>query len=233
MFVSSGTVSRGVIYLARNRVNGKIYIGLSIYGLEKRRNRHLRAAERGSHYYFHCALRKYGPEVFDWEVVTCGAFHVLPTLERAVITEYKAAGYVLYNQTDGGEGTLNPSPELRAKFKAANERPEVRARRSAAQKEAQNRPAVVEKRSEAMRAKFSSPEINIKWSEVQKIAKNRPDSVVRNRAAQKIAQNRPEVKAKANASRQRTRERKRAAARAEGEAAMARLLATIPIDKPS
>lgn len=66
------------------------------------------------------------------------------TEEVASIEEYRTAGYRLVNGTDGGDGMLNPTPELRAKLSAA-----VKASMTS---------EVREKMSTASRGKKKSPE---------------------------------------------------------------------------
>ena len=59
----------GLIYKVTNLVNGKCYIGQTINGLVKRKRQHLGYVRRGKRYTFHKAIRKYGEENFEWEVL--------------------------------------------------------------------------------------------------------------------------------------------------------------------
>lgn len=57
----------GFIYLVRNKVNGKVYIGQTIQTVEVRWARHKYDALRGSTTPFHIAIRKYGADAFTVE----------------------------------------------------------------------------------------------------------------------------------------------------------------------
>ena len=60
----------GIIYGARNTVNGKWYIGQTVTGLGKRRRRHLIYARNNyDNTVFHAAIRKYGESAFEWTVL--------------------------------------------------------------------------------------------------------------------------------------------------------------------
>jgi group I intron endonuclease len=61
----------GVIYKATNLVNGKVYIGLTTLGLEKRKKAHFGNAnnDRLPDTYFYRALKKYGEDGFCWEII--------------------------------------------------------------------------------------------------------------------------------------------------------------------
>src|SRR5271157_5717328 len=62
-----------MIYVAHHVVDGKPkhYVGQTIWPLERRRKRHECLALRcGSKTYFHNALKKYGPDSFEWEALT-------------------------------------------------------------------------------------------------------------------------------------------------------------------
>jgi group I intron endonuclease len=58
-----------VIYKATNEINDKSYIGKTIYSMDKRKKDHQYKALKGSKYYFHRALKKYGFDNFNWVVV--------------------------------------------------------------------------------------------------------------------------------------------------------------------
>jgi group I intron endonuclease len=95
-----------LIYLARNSVNGKVYIGQTIRSLEERKSDHLRQAikqSRRSH--FHAAIRKYGFEVFEWEILErILVREALSPAECYWIHKYKSTNPRKgYNNTTGGE----------------------------------------------------------------------------------------------------------------------------------
>lgn len=91
-----------LIYEAYNKQNGKVYVGLTTTSLEKRRSSHLRSAKNGSNAYFHKAIRKYGEESFEWDVIlTNPCVEELYELEKMVITDYE--DHQTYNVSKGGE----------------------------------------------------------------------------------------------------------------------------------
>lgn len=107
-----------IIYKATNILNSKCYIGKGVKGLTKRRRGHLQAAARGSHSNFHNAIRKYGAENFQWEILfecpreKCSNKE-LAKLEKEFVKKYKSnLRKHGYNMTPGGEGgnTLSNHP---------------------------------------------------------------------------------------------------------------------------
>lgn len=109
----------GIIYCARNTVNGKCYIGKTMGTLEHRRYAHEKA--RGNKpMAIARALAKYGPSSFRWTILDhAGTEAELDVLERIYIdmfsTSIKECGY---NLTHGGEGQI-PNDETKAKMSAA------------------------------------------------------------------------------------------------------------------
>lgn len=59
----------GIIYLATNLANGKMYVGQTTVALELRIYRHEWKANNGSTLYFHNSLRKHGVQGFEWRVI--------------------------------------------------------------------------------------------------------------------------------------------------------------------
>jgi group I intron endonuclease len=57
------------IYLVRNEVNGKGYVGITTKDIVDRINEHVQDAEFGSKYALHAAIRKYGSQNFTIEVL--------------------------------------------------------------------------------------------------------------------------------------------------------------------
>ncbi len=111
-----------------------MYIGKSIEP-EVRWGKHLVAANSGSQYVFHRALRRYGAHNFSFDIL-----EVCETEEESYIREiyWIAAHDTLvdngwgYNMTKGGEGVrMTPEGEIRRieALRKANQCPKVRARR--------------------------------------------------------------------------------------------------------
>jgi len=107
-------VQVSLVYVARCLVNGKLYVGVTSRGLRERRRKHVERALAGSRLCFHQALRKYGPENFEWredatELLWKDACEREQVLIAELGTTDRARGY---NVTEGGEGTLGmPLPE--------------------------------------------------------------------------------------------------------------------------
>ncbi len=97
-----------LVYLIRNLVNGKLYIGQTTKTLRQRWNQHLSSARRGSHDPLHKAIRKYGPEAFKiCEIQKAGSIQELDDLEKHFIALHKTYPPQLgfgYNLTMGGQG---------------------------------------------------------------------------------------------------------------------------------
>ena len=105
-----------VVYIARNKMNGKCYVGKTTYSFESRKKAHIRECSRENpKTHFHKALKKWGLDAFSWEIVeVAGSEEELNTLEQFHIS--KENSYVSgYNQTLGGEGQNGwvPSEETR------------------------------------------------------------------------------------------------------------------------
>jgi group I intron endonuclease len=94
-----------LVYLARNRLNGKGYVGVTTRTLEKRRQEHRYCAQADNERAFYRAIRKYTYEQIEWEVLaeTDDTVQLLE-LERKFIAELRTFGSGGYNMTEGGEG---------------------------------------------------------------------------------------------------------------------------------
>ena len=110
------------IYKATNLINGKKYIGQTIEILKDRISGHITKSKNGSKYCFHNAIRKYGVDVFSWEMIClCLSKSEADAKEREFIKTLNTKVPHGYNMTEGGEGTigLSPSREARAKISKA------------------------------------------------------------------------------------------------------------------
>ena len=104
-----------IIYKATNKLNHKVYIGQTRNGLSRRMRQHLNDAKNERFdCYFHRALRKYGSDGFEWEVIddSVSSLEELDELERMYIEQYdsfnKNKGY---NTTSGGGAGYQLSEE--------------------------------------------------------------------------------------------------------------------------
>jgi len=181
---------RFIIYKATNQVNGKIYIGQTMGEFKRRKADHIKKAKAGCTYCFHNAIRKYGADVFVWEVIClCSSKGEADARESEFIKTFNAKVPSGYNMTDGGEGTLGfcPSEETRARiskaqklfiqitgkvpFRGMRHTPEARAKITAAQAGRKRGPlsdAHKEKIRNALRGRTIPEEQKIKISKALK-----------------------------------------------------------------
>lgn len=111
----------GVVYVFRNKINGKCYVGQTI-DYERRYRDHLRSANNHqSKSAFHCALRKYGIDNFDFFIVyscICPKEECRKQLgeqEKHFIEVFDSYNNG-YNMTLGGDGVVGMSEESRKKL---------------------------------------------------------------------------------------------------------------------
>ncbi len=92
------------IYKATNLINGKSYIGFDS-AWPKRKNRHLENANYNREGKFYDAIRKYGCDKFQWEILyqSEDKEHTLNVMEPYFIKEHNTFRQG-YNMTEGGEG---------------------------------------------------------------------------------------------------------------------------------
>lgn len=198
-----------VLYIHTNRCNGKRYVGCTEGDKDAsdimmdRWGGHCADSRRDSKLLFHKAIRKYGENAWDHDVLEVQ--DVEPAAidaEIRLIEEYKTfafdSGTHGYNMTRGGEGTRGHkfTDEQRKNLIITFNKPEVKARRSQAQKIAQNDPETKKKHAAAITMANARPETTVNRSNAQKITKNTPEARAKNIAAQ----NRPEVNAKRSES---------------------------------
>jgi group I intron endonuclease len=104
-----------IVYKAINKLNGKVYIGITTKTLEHRKSIHKRDSKT-KHTYFYRAIRKYGFDNFEWEVVdTATTIEELHEKEVFYIKQYdsfdnKDKGY---NATSGGGSLYQITEEER------------------------------------------------------------------------------------------------------------------------
>ena len=94
------------IYKWTNKINNKSYIGQSIH-IEQRKRQHIASAyyPKSNTYnsLFHMAIRKYGLDNFDFEILTICKVEELDTLEKMYIKKFNSLMPNGYNMTPGGE----------------------------------------------------------------------------------------------------------------------------------
>lgn len=102
-----GTINKEyIVYKATNKINGKIYVGKT-YNFEKRKKEHIYDIDNGLP--FHKALKKYGVDNFEWEIIDTGITEE-EIIEKEIywIKELNSCIHFPnsngYNITLGGEG---------------------------------------------------------------------------------------------------------------------------------
>ncbi len=101
------------LYVIRNKLNGKEYVGKSV-NVRKRMTSHRQMA---SPHTFHRALRKYGLENFEVCILAAGTDAEMLALEITTIAKRKTFGTDGYNATTGGDGAPDTvwTDEMRAR----------------------------------------------------------------------------------------------------------------------
>lgn len=96
------------VYKITNKVNNKVYIGITSKGISARWKEHIYSAEHGCPFKLHNAIRKYGKENFSIELIDfCNSWEELTEKEQYYISEYKSLQDEYgYNMTEGGDGTF-------------------------------------------------------------------------------------------------------------------------------
>lgn len=115
-----------IVYIATNKVNGKSYIGQTVFTLKKRKTKHIYdTLNDNSHCYFHRAIHKYGAKNFIWKILsTVENIDILNKLETFWIQYYNSFKNG-YNSTSGGNNCIGLpcSKETRKKISKANKNP--------------------------------------------------------------------------------------------------------------
>ncbi len=111
-----------IIYLARNTINGKCYVGQTKRSVRHRIKDHKSVAltSMAIYSYLHKAIRKHGWENFTWEVLEETDEAGLDMAERFWIRCYNSLSPNGYNLDSGGHRQKVRSAETRAKIGAAH-----------------------------------------------------------------------------------------------------------------
>ena len=118
-------ILKGIIYKAINKINNKIYIGQTWQKLNDRIYAHV---TRKNCNYFHNAIKKYGIDTFDWEMIFESNIQLeLDNKEKYFINLYKSNIHEFgYNLQEGGRGgkpndaTKNKMSESAKKYFKSN-----------------------------------------------------------------------------------------------------------------
>jgi hypothetical protein len=106
------------IYKATNLLDGMSYVGQSVEPFTRISN-HFRGYDND---YFHNALKLYGKENFEWQIIMSGPESSISDVEIGCIVLEGTKSPLGYNLTDGGEGTHGRicSEETRQKISISN-----------------------------------------------------------------------------------------------------------------
>jgi len=170
-----------IIYKARNRLNGKLYVGMSTKSLAERCAEHIGSARWNSRTVFHCAIRKYGPESFTFRVIdSASSLAELKVKEKLWIKKLNCRVPSGYNLTDGGDGVVNPPFEVRERNRLAHlgkkASEETKRKMSLSQTGRKMPPGFAEKMRLLNTGKKHSLETRRKLSLVQRSRKRKPHS---------------------------------------------------------
>ena len=121
------------IYKATNKRNGKSYIGQTINSLNIRKTQHLAESKRAKYnYYFYNAIRKWGIDIFDWEILEeCVSKEELDKKEIEYIKIYNSLTPKGYNLSQGGKsgsGWKRPDVSKRMRENNPMKNPELATR---------------------------------------------------------------------------------------------------------
>lgn len=96
----------GCIYRILNKINGKSYIGQTVFDdPSKRWNTHKNIYKQEKHQeYLYRGMRKHGIENFEFRILSICNREELSKLECKYIKEFNTFGKAGYNMTSGGEG---------------------------------------------------------------------------------------------------------------------------------
>ncbi len=159
----------GLVYHAFCTDNGKTYVGQTIDTLDARRKAHLQPGRKNGCRLFKNALRKHGPNAFVWTVLTtCQTQQELNDAETYWIEFFDTLAPNGYNLMKGGGAAGRRTPEAKAYLREVFARPEVKARRSAAQRASHARPETRLKDRLGKLGKKRSAEDRLKMSEGRK-----------------------------------------------------------------
>lgn len=104
-----------VVYMLKNKINGKIYVGETKRALEVRVNEHIKGVIDSC---IHRAIAKYGIENFEVAVLEeCDSIEELKEREIFWIRELNSKVPNGYNLTDGGDGGLGHVVTLETRLK--------------------------------------------------------------------------------------------------------------------
>jgi len=96
----------GIVYMIKNKLDGKVYIGQTRQTLNARMRSHRYHVKKGTHHHLYNAIRKYGWENFEYEhLIDCETIDELNNIEIEKIQKFKSNNREFgYNIDPGGNG---------------------------------------------------------------------------------------------------------------------------------
>lgn len=95
---------QGYVYLIENKINGKKYVGKTVYSLKTRFEEHIKDSKRYLDRPLYRAINKYGSLNFEIKELECCDVNLLEDRERYWINYYDTYSGKGYNATYGGSG---------------------------------------------------------------------------------------------------------------------------------
>lgn len=161
----------GIAYLAKCRVSGKLYVGITTHSLRARWTSHIAESRNKSRWLISKAIRKYGPESFELTVLEeCDCRESLHAAEMRWIARLGTMKPAGYNMTFGGAGfsgfkrSVEWKAALSERMKGRTFSAETRAKMSAAKKGIPLAAEHAAKCAESRRGKKRSEEFKRKLS---------------------------------------------------------------------
>ena len=95
----------GEIYIIKNKINNKVYIGQTIQGSSIRFKQHLKLSKANKNQLIYKAIKKYGKEKFYFEVLenNIQTYKKLSEAEELYITKFNSITPNGYNMCPGGQ----------------------------------------------------------------------------------------------------------------------------------
>ncbi len=116
-----------IIYIIKNKINNKVYIGKTIKTIDERKKEHLSSKFEQTHSLIHRAIEKYGADNFEFSIIKeCLDNKELNEAEKFYIKEFNSieCGYNISSGGDGGDNISNHpnNKEIRLKISKASKK---------------------------------------------------------------------------------------------------------------
>lgn len=166
----------GIIYKVTNNINGKCYIGKTISSLPRRKSQHMyEAKNERDNFVFRKAIRKYGRENFEWEIIE--RFNSREEMDKSEV-KYIELYDSFYGTGKGYNMTKNGSSGMRGKKHSEETKEKLRSYRHTPEAKEKIRLATIERETWlnngfTMKGRKHSEETKRRISETTKATKRR------------------------------------------------------------